>query len=108
MHEEHYMCYWDLLSNIPSLEDPNISVRDESFEFNKRFVSNGQARLLKDGKKLDVSSYGLSIKQQTEFLRLLLSSEQALGNKRIENWFDHDFFESNFWYIWSTMFAFQK
>lgn len=108
MHEEHYTCYWDLLSHIPSLENPKVSVKDESFEFNKRFVSNGQARLLKGGKKLDVSSYGLSLKQQTEFLHLLFSSEIALGNKRIEDWFDHDFFESNFWYIWSSMFAFQK
>jgi oleate hydratase len=36
-----------------SLEDENISVRDESFEFNKRFVSNGQARLLKEGKNFE-------------------------------------------------------
>ncbi len=52
MHEMHYECYWELLSHIPSLEDPNVSVRDESYDFNKRFVSNGQARLLKDGKNL--------------------------------------------------------
>lgn len=50
MHEMHYECYWDLLSFIPSYDDPAVSVRDESYEFNKRFVSNGQARLLKDGK----------------------------------------------------------
>ena len=59
MHEMHYECYWELLSHFPSLEDPDVSVRDESYDFNERFVSNGQARLLKDGKKLDVSSYGL-------------------------------------------------
>jgi oleate hydratase len=52
MHEMHYECYWELLSHIPSLENPEISVRDESYEFNQRFVSNGQARLLKDGKKI--------------------------------------------------------
>ncbi len=108
MHEEHYTCYWDLLSNIPSYDDPNVSVKDESFEFNKRFVSNAQARLLKDGKKIDVSSYGLSIKQQSEFLRLLFTSEKSLGNKRIEDWFDQDFYDTNFWKIWTTMFAFQK
>ena len=51
MFEMHYECYWELLSHIPSLEDPNTSVRDESYDFNKRFVTNGQARLLKDGKK---------------------------------------------------------
>ncbi|MEA3455035.1 MAG: oleate hydratase, partial [Campylobacterota bacterium] len=37
MHEMHYECYWELLSHIPSLEDPNVSVRDESYEFNERF-----------------------------------------------------------------------
>ncbi len=108
MHEKHYECYWELLSFIPSLENPDISVRDESFEFNERFVSNGQARLLKDGKKLDVSSYGLSFSQQTDLIKLTFVPEKSLGNKRIEDWFDHEFFETNFWYIWTTMFAFQK
>jgi len=108
MHEMHYECYWELLSHIPSLEDPNVSVRDESYEFNERFVSNGQARLLKDGKKIDVSSYGLSLKQQTDFLKLTYVTEKSLGNKRIEDWFDQSFFDTNFWYIWTSMFAFQK
>ena len=108
MHEMHYECYWELLSHIPSLENPNISVRDESYEFNQRFVSNAQARLLKDGKKLDVSSYGLSFSQQMDFIKLTYVSEESLENKAIEDWFDKDFFETKFWYIWSTMFAFQK
>ncbi|GAC21012.1 oleate hydratase [Paraglaciecola arctica] len=108
MHEMHYECYWELLSHIPSLEDPNISVRDESYEFNQRFVSNGQARLLKEGKKLDVSSYGLSFKQQADFIKLTYVSESSLGDKRIEDWFEQSFFETKFWFIWSSMFAFQK
>jgi oleate hydratase len=108
MHEMHYECYWELLSHIPSLEDPSISVRDESYDFNKRFVSNGQARLLKNGKKLDVSSYGLSLKQQSDFLKLTYVSESSLGNKRIEDWFDQEFFETKFWFIWTSMFAFQR
>ena len=108
MHEIHYECYWELLSHIPSLEDPKVSVRDESFEFNECFVSNGQARLLKDGKKLDVTSYGLSFEQQMDFIKLTYVTEKSLGAKKIEEWFDEAFFETKFWYIWSTMFAFQK
>jgi len=108
MHEMHYECYWELLSHIPSLEDSAVSVRDETFEFNERFVSKGQARLLKEGKKLDVSSYGLSLKQEADFLKLTFVSEASLGNDKIEDWFDADFFETNFWYIWTSMFAFQK
>jgi oleate hydratase len=108
MHEKHYECYWDLLSNIPSLEDPNVSVRDESFEFNERFVSHAQARLLKDGKKLDVSSFGLSFSDQADLLKLTFVSESSLGNQRIEDWFSAEFFKTNYWYIWTSMFAFQK
>jgi len=108
MHEKHYECYWELLSHIPSLENPEVSVRDESFEFNERFVSKGQARLLKAGKKMDVSSYGLNFAQETDLLKLTFVSEESLGNKRIEDWFDEDFFETKFWYIWTSMFAFQR
>lgn len=108
MHEMHYECYWELLSHIPSLEDPKVSVRDESFEFNERFVSKGQARLLKNGEKLDVSSYGLSFAQESDFIKLTFVSEKSLGNDKIEDWFDADFFETNFWYIWTSMFAFQR
>jgi oleate hydratase len=108
MHEQHYECYWDLLSNIPSLEEPEVSVKEESFEFNERFVSHAQARLLKAGKKMDVSSFGLSFSDQADLLKLTFVSEKSLGNKRIEDWFSSAFFESNYWYIWTSMFAFQK
>jgi oleate hydratase len=108
MHELHYTCYWDLLSYIPSFADPNLSVRDESFDFNRRFVSNAQARLLEDCKKLDFSSFGLCLQQQAELLKLTFASEESLGAQRIEDWFDHDFFTTTFWYLWTSMFAFQK
>ncbi|WP_297441473.1 oleate hydratase [Sulfurimonas sp.] len=108
MHEKHYECYWDLLSNIPSLEDKNVSVRDESFAFNEKYVSNAKARLLKAGQKIDVSSYGLTLKQQSQLLKLTFAPEFTLDGVRIEDWFDQDFFDTKFWYIWSTMFAFQK
>jgi oleate hydratase len=108
MHEEHFVCYWDLLSNIPSYDDPNVSVKDECFEFNSRYVSHSQARLLKDGKKIDLSSFGLSLKDQADLLRLTFASEKSLDNVRIEDWFEEEFFETNYWYLWTSMFAFQK
>ncbi len=108
MHEAKYQCYWDLLSRIPSLENPAISITEETFEFNERFVSHAQARLLKDGKKLDVSSYGVGLKDQGLMLELLFLPETALDGKRIEEWFTHAFFSTVYWYLFTTMFAFQK
>jgi len=108
MHEEHFVCYWDLLSNIPSYDDPNVSVTEESFEFSSKFVSHAQARLLKEGEKIDLTSFGLSLKDQADLLKLTFTSEQSLDNIRIEDWFGKGFFTTNFWYLWATMFAFQK
>ncbi len=108
MHEEQYVCYWDLLSRIDSLEDPDVSIKDETFEFSKSFVSAAGARLLRDGKKLDVSSFQVPFMDQARMLKLMLTSERSLGKLRIEEWFSQKFFESNFWYIFTSMFAFQK
>ena len=108
MHEKEYRCYWDLLSDIPSYDNPDISVKDETMEFNSRFVSHAQARLLREGEKVDLSSYGIPLSQQIKLMELLFTPEAALDNKRIEEWFDLDFFTTNFWLIFTTMFAFQR
>lgn len=108
MQEEHYVCYWDLLSRVGSLEDPSVNIKDETFEFNKRFVSDAKARLLCDGKIMDVSSFQIPIADQARMLELMFLPEQTLGRRRIEDWFSQAFFECNFWLIFTSMFAFQK
>ena len=40
--------------------------------------------------------------------KLLLTPEERLDNMTIEDWFGPHFFETNFWYMWQTTFAFQK
>jgi len=108
MFEEHFVCTWDLFSKIPSLRDPDKTIKDDFIEFNKTFTSESHCRLLRNGKKLDVSSYGLSNKDNIDMLKLLFSSEESLGDKRIIDCFSTSFFETNYWYLWQTTFAFQK
>lgn len=107
MMEEHYVCTYGLFASIPSLTDPAKSVKDEIVEFSQKYVSSSRCRLLKDGKKVDVSSFGLSEKDRLDLLALLIHSEDSLGSKRIQDWFSPSFFENNFWLMWATMFAFQ-
>lgn len=107
MHEAHYECYWELLSRIPSYDDPNLSVRDESFAFSEKFVSNAHCRLLRDNQKIDLSTFGLSLKHRLQLLQLTFVPESFLDGKKIEDWFASSFFKTNFWLLWSTMFAFQ-
>ncbi|TXI19703.1 MAG: oleate hydratase [Nitrosomonas sp.] len=108
MHEAHYVCYWDMLSHIPSYDDPNVSVTEESFAFSRRYVSNAKARLLKNGEKIDTTRLGLSLRDKINLLQLILTTEHRLANMKIEDWFSTAFFSTTFWYLWTSMFAFQR
>jgi oleate hydratase len=108
MHEEHYVCTWDLLSEIPTLHNPDLSVTQEVFDFNQQVVSCSHARLLRGGKKMDVSSYGLSKRDIFDLLRLNTTPELLLDNKTIDEWFAPEFFDTVFWQLWATTFAFQR
>jgi oleate hydratase len=108
MHEQHFVCTWDLLAQIPTLDDPGLSVREEIFEFNRRVVSCSHARLLRAGQKVDVSSYGLNRRDTWDLLRLNVTPEALLGGKRIDEWFAPEFFDTVFWQLWATAFAFQR
>ncbi|MDP1771023.1 MAG: oleate hydratase [Methylobacter sp.] len=107
MMEEHYVCTYDLFATIPSLTDSAKSVKDEIVEFSHKYVSSSRCRLVRDGKKIDVSSFELSEKDRLDLIALLIHSEDSIGDKSIEDWFSPSFFEHNFWLMWATMFAFQ-
>ncbi|WP_283812961.1 oleate hydratase [Bradyrhizobium rifense] len=105
---DHYECTWDLLSDIPSLERPGHSVRDETVAFNTENPAHSRARLVDRNRfKVDVSHMGFTARDRLELLRLAEASEETLGASRITDWLSPGFFESNFWYMWQTTFAFQ-
>jgi oleate hydratase len=104
---EAYICTYDLLSFIPTLSDPDITVKDEIFEFNRRIRTDARCRLLEKGHKLDVTSPGFSWRDRLDLIHLLVRSEDSLGTCRIEDCFAPAFFRTNFWFLWCTTFAFQ-
>lgn len=105
---DHYECTWNLLSSIPSLEHPDQSVRDETVAFNLQNKSHSRARLVDRNRfKVDVSTMGFTMRDRMELVRLSEASEERLGNSRITDWLSPSFFETNFWYMWQTTFAFQ-
>ncbi len=102
-----YECTWNLFRSIPSLED-DTTIKGEMDEFNEKHETYAEARLVgADQEILDVSSYGLTRQHRLSLLRLLLTPEERLGETRIEEWFDETFFDTTFWYLWATTFAFQ-
>lgn len=106
--EAHFECFMELYSFIPSLKDKRRTVLDEFRELNIAEPIESHCRLVHNqGEKVDFSSLGLSKKHAMDLIKLHLTTEEALGATTIEEFFDDDFFQTNFWFFWSTMFAFE-
>lgn len=106
--EEHFECFMELFSFIPSLKDKERSVLDEFREFNINEPIESHCRIVaKQGEKVDFSSFGLSTSNALELAKLHMTTEEALGATTIGEYFDPSFFETNFWFFWATMFAFE-
>jgi oleate hydratase len=109
LEEEAYRATWDLFAGIPSLEDPDVSVRDEILAFNSAIPTHSNARLMdRNHTILDAKDYGFNALDRLELTRLLALSENALGARRINDLFGEHFFTTNFWQMWRTTFAFQN
>ena len=105
---DNYECTWDLYKSIPSLDHPGKSVFDETVEFNERYTANSMARLVDSRRaKVPVTSMGFSMQDRIELLKLSNASEDELGASCITDWLSPAFFETEFWYMWVTTFAFQ-
>lgn len=105
---KQYQTLFNLLSEIPSIANPQITVTEEIYTFNEKVHTYDNARLIdKNGKIVDVSTMGFSENDRLSLVRLLAEPESFLGKSRIDQVFSSHFFTSNFWYMWATMFAFQ-
>ena len=105
---DNYECTWDLFKSIPSLQHPDQSVLDETETFNQQNRPDSMARLVdRYRSKIPVSSMGFSMKDRLELLKLSRADESALGASCITDWLSPDFFQTEFWFMWATTFAFQ-
>ncbi|MER5744403.1 oleate hydratase [Streptomyces sp. NPDC002225] len=106
--EEHYVCLWNLLETIPTLDDPAISVRQEMLAFNIEHPTNAKARIIKADRTIaDAARLGLDTRDRADMTRLLALPERLIGARRIDDFFQPHFFTTNFWCMWRTTFAFQ-
>jgi oleate hydratase len=105
---DNYECTWALFKSIPSLTQPGRSVFDETAAFNEQHVSNAMARLVDRRRaKVPVASMGFSMHDRLELLKLADADEASLGTSCVTDHLSPAFFETEFWYMWSTTFAFQ-
>ena len=108
--DNHFECMWDLFHSIPSIETEGVSVLDEYYWLNKhdpnyslmRATINRGEDAHTDG-KFDISDKGAM-----QIMKLFFTPDEELYDKRIEEVFDDEVLNSNFWLYWRTMFAFEN
>ena len=108
--DNHFECMWDLFHSIPSIETEEVSVLDEYYWLNKhdpnyslmRATVNRGEDAHTDG-KFDISDKGAM-----QIMKLFFTPDEELYDKRIEEVFDDEVLNSNFWLYWRTMFAFEN
>jgi oleate hydratase len=108
--ENHFECLWDLFRSIPSLEVDNASVLDEFYRLDLDDPNSSNCRIIHQrGERVeDDGKFTLSPKAQEEIVHLFMTKEELLVGQTIEDCFTEEFFESNFWLYWCSMFAFEK
>ncbi len=105
---DNYECTWDLYKSIPSLNNKGKTVFDETVEFNEQHKAHSMARLVDRRRaKVPVTSMGFSMQDRIELLKLSNADEEKMGASCITDWLSPQFFETEFWYMWVTTFAFQ-
>ncbi|SMG57720.1 oleate hydratase [Paenibacillus aquistagni] len=107
--ENHFECLWDLFRSIPSLEVEDASVLDEFYWLNKEDPNYSlQRAILNRGEDAHTDGkFTLSQTASMEIIKLFFTPEEALEDMKITDVFSEDFFNSNFWLYWQTMFAFE-
>ena len=105
---DNYECTWDLYKSIPSLHNRGKTVFDEPVEFNEQHKAHSMARLVDRRRaKVPVTSMGFSMQDRMELLKLTNADEEKMNASCISDWLSPEFFETEFWYMWATTFAFQ-
>ncbi|GAY73455.1 oleate hydratase [Lentilactobacillus kosonis] len=108
-----YVDLMDLLSRIPSATESGMTAAEDTHDFDAKHPTFDKARLLQGGKGIiDGGKLGLDNKDRMLLSKLVLmpdSKEESLDNISIADYFKSSphFFQSHFWYMWETTFAFR-
>jgi len=108
--ENHFECLWDLFRSIPSFENEGASVLDEYYWLNKKDPNYSLMRAtINRGEDAHTDGkFELSEKASMEIVKLFMTKDEDLYDKKISDVFTDEFFSSNFWLYWRTMFAFEN
>ena len=108
-----YVDLMDLLDRVPSVTEPGMTAAEDTRDFDAHHRTYDKARLLQGGKGIiDGGKLGLNNKDRVLLSKLVMMpdrDETQLDNVSIAEYFKDDphIFQTNFWYMWETTFAFR-
>ncbi|MDY1543445.1 oleate hydratase [Lactiplantibacillus pentosus] len=108
-----YVDLMDLLDRIPSVTEPGMTAAEDTRDFDAKHRTYDIARLMQGGKGIiNAGKLGFNNKDRTLLTKLIMmpdSEETKLDNVSIAEYFKDDphMFQTNFWYMWETTFAFR-
>jgi len=108
--DNHFECMWDLFRSIPSTINPGQTIFEEYYWLNKEDPNFSLCRVTeKRGEDAHTDrKYALTPGAGTQLLKLFMTPDRDLQDKTIDDIFDEEFYATNFWIYWQTMFAFEK
>ncbi len=107
--DNHFEVMWDMFRDVPSLENPGLSVLDEYYRLNKHDPNYSLCRAtVHCGEDAHTDKqFGLDKESALALSKLFITPEKALEGKKISDVLPDSFWSTNFWLYWQTMFAFQ-
>lgn len=106
MFESKYVCTLELFASIPTL-DGRTTVTLETLAWNERMHTSSKSRLARNGHRETAPAFGLTESDILTIERIAIETEAALGRTTIADQFSESFFQTQFWLMWCTTFAFQ-
>lgn len=108
--DNHFEIMWDVFRDVPSIETPDVSVLDEYYWLNKHDPNYSMCRAtVKCGEDAHTDKkFNLDKKSAMALSHLFITPEKKLEGKKISDVLPEEFWSTNFWLYWQTMFAFQK
>jgi len=107
------VCLYDLLSIVPSLTDPTITLKQEIEDFNARpshkTYANSRLVATEEGEPqiMEAKDLGLRESDKLAVIKIFRTPEKKLNDLKVTDCFEEAFFRTSFWLMWATMFLFQ-
>lgn len=108
--DNHFECMWDMFRDVPSIENPGVSVLDEYYWLNKHDPNYSLCRAsVNRGEDAHTDrKFNLDRDSAMALSKLFITPEKQLEGKKISEVLPDSFWQTNFWLYWQTMFAFQR